>query len=100
MWNSLIEWFTGTTKVKNLDNNIGSLGVKLTQQDLKEIGDAVPINEVGGERDLAMLSKYNWKDANTPSKWSQIVDMKTKAQTNEGKHQFSAVLLSMFAWEK
>ncbi|KAM3707153.1 hypothetical protein ACJW31_02G002300 [Castanea mollissima] len=58
----------GTTKVKNLYNNIGSLGVKLTQEDLKEIGDVVPINEVGGERDLAMLSKYNWKDANTPSK--------------------------------
>ena len=100
MWNSLIEWFTGTTKVKNLENNIGSLAVKLTQEDLKEICDAVPINEVGGERDLAILSEYNWKNANTPSKWLQIVDMKTKAQTTEGKHQFSVVLLSMFAWEK
>uniref|UniRef100_A0A7N2R5W8 NADP-dependent oxidoreductase domain-containing protein n=1 Tax=Quercus lobata TaxID=97700 RepID=A0A7N2R5W8_QUELO len=58
----------GTTKVKNLDNNIGSLAVKLTQEDLKEICDAVPINEVGGERFPATLSKYTWKVANTPSK--------------------------------
>ncbi|XP_075653892.1 perakine reductase-like [Castanea sativa] len=58
----------GTTQVKNLDNNIGSLEVKLTQEDLKEICDAVPINEVGGERCPATLSKYTWKVANTPSK--------------------------------
>ncbi|BBG92383.1 hypothetical protein Prudu_000107 [Prunus dulcis] len=38
----------GTTKVKNLDINIGSLDVKLTEEDLKEICDAVPIDEVGG----------------------------------------------------
>ena len=75
---TLIGWFTGTTKVKNLDNNIGSLAVKLTQEDLKEICDAVPINEVGGERFPATLSKYTWKVANTPSKWLQIIDMKTK----------------------
>nr|POE74144.1 putative aldo-keto reductase 1 [Quercus suber] len=55
-------------QLKNLDNNIGSLVVKLTQEDLKEICDAVPINEVGGERFPATLSKYAWKVANTPSK--------------------------------
>ncbi|GMY27313.1 perakine reductase-like [Fagus crenata] len=58
----------GTTKVKNLDNNIGSLALKLTQEDLKELSDAVPINEVSGERELAMLADYSWKVANTPSK--------------------------------
>ncbi|KAI9196957.1 hypothetical protein LWI28_028515 [Acer negundo] len=35
----------GTTKVKNLDNNIGSLALKLTEDNLKEICDAVPIDE-------------------------------------------------------
>ncbi|XVF42171.1 hypothetical protein PTKIN_Ptkin01aG0338300 [Pterospermum kingtungense] len=39
----------GTTKVKNLDSNIGSLKVKLTEEDLKEIYDGIPINEVAGE---------------------------------------------------
>ncbi|XP_040999711.1 perakine reductase-like [Juglans microcarpa x Juglans regia] len=58
----------GTTKVKNLDSNIGSLALKLTQEDLKEISEAVPANEVSGERDPAMLAKFEWKNANTPPK--------------------------------
>lgn len=58
----------GTTKVKNLDNNIGSLGVKLTEDDLKEICDAVPLDEVNGSRDLSFLFEYNWKLADTPPK--------------------------------
>jgi hypothetical protein len=68
MWKLLIGWFTGTTKVQNLDNNIGSLALKLTQEDLKEICDAVPINEVAGEREMALFAQYAWKVANTPSK--------------------------------
>ncbi|CAL5397457.1 unnamed protein product [Camellia sinensis] len=32
----------GTTKIKNLDENIGAVRVKLTKDDLKEIFDAVP----------------------------------------------------------
>ncbi|KAK1592069.1 hypothetical protein Q3G72_018763 [Acer saccharum] len=47
----------GTTKVKNLDDNIGSLALKLTEDNLKEICDAVPIDEVGGSREFSMLSK-------------------------------------------
>ncbi|KAK3041981.1 hypothetical protein RJ639_002289 [Escallonia herrerae] len=35
-----------TTKIKNLDENVGSVRVKLTESDLKEISDAVPINEI------------------------------------------------------
>ncbi|GMY27312.1 perakine reductase-like [Fagus crenata] len=58
----------GTTKVRNLDDNIGSLAVKLTEEDLKEIHDAVPINEVGGQREYDMFSQYVWKSANTPPK--------------------------------
>ncbi|KAM7466876.1 hypothetical protein LguiB_014438 [Lonicera macranthoides] len=58
----------GTTKVKNLKNNIGSLGLKLIEEDLNEILDAVPTDEVTGEREGDSFSKYSWKFANTPAK--------------------------------
>ncbi|TYH82376.1 hypothetical protein ES332_D02G055900v1 [Gossypium tomentosum] len=58
----------GTTKVKNMINNVGCLGLKLSEDDLKEIGDAVPVDEVVGERELGVFSKYDWKFANTPLK--------------------------------
>lgn len=61
-----LSYSTGTTKVKNLDNNVGSLALKLSKEDVKEISDAVPINEVGGHRDYSMLSQYSYKFANTP----------------------------------
>jgi hypothetical protein len=44
------------------------LALKLTQEDLKEICDAVPITEVAGEREMALLAQYAWTVANTPSK--------------------------------
>ncbi|XP_031248938.1 probable aldo-keto reductase 1 [Pistacia vera] len=59
----------GTTKTKNLDNNIGALRVKLTNEDLEEISAAVPINEVSGSRfinDNFLLA--SWKFGNTPAK--------------------------------
>ncbi|KAM7462859.1 hypothetical protein LguiA_030980 [Lonicera macranthoides] len=52
----------GTTKVKNLENNIGSLGLKLTEEDLNEISKAVSIDEVAGEREGDSFSKYSWKN--------------------------------------
>ncbi|KAI4345693.1 hypothetical protein L6164_012793 [Bauhinia variegata] len=58
----------GTTKVQHLESNIGSIAVKLTDQDLKEISDAIPVNEVAGERDFGVLTEYNWKFATTPLK--------------------------------
>ncbi|XP_021282559.1 probable aldo-keto reductase 1 [Herrania umbratica] len=58
----------GTTKIKNLDHNIGSLTVKLTAEDLKEISDAVPIDEVAGDRNYDSMRKASWKFANTPPK--------------------------------
>ncbi|KAF8392311.1 hypothetical protein HHK36_022653 [Tetracentron sinense] len=58
----------GTTKIKNLDSNIGSLQVQLTEEDLKEISVAVPMDEVGGQRDYGIFSQYNWQFANTPMK--------------------------------
>ncbi|CAL5339740.1 unnamed protein product [Camellia sinensis] len=42
--------FLGTTKIKNLDENIGALRVKLTEDDLKEISNAVPILKIAGPR--------------------------------------------------
>ncbi|KAE8714609.1 Detected protein of confused Function [Hibiscus syriacus] len=58
----------GTTKVKNVINNVGSLGLKLGEEDLKVICDAVPVDEVSGKRAMGILSEYTWKFANTPLK--------------------------------
>ncbi|CAI9770410.1 unnamed protein product [Fraxinus pennsylvanica] len=56
----------GTTKIKNLHENIGSVKVKLTKDDLKEICDAVPINEVAGPKANEFITRVNAKFANTP----------------------------------
>ena len=56
----------GTTKVKNLDNNIGSITVKLNEDDLKEICDAVPVDEVNGQRNTSFVFEYDWRTADTP----------------------------------
>ncbi|XP_065854551.1 probable aldo-keto reductase 1 [Euphorbia lathyris] len=54
----------GTTKIKNLKENIEALRIKLTKEELKEISDGVPINEVAGVRSFNMSNTY--KFANTP----------------------------------
>ncbi|XP_050890719.1 perakine reductase [Lathyrus oleraceus] len=56
----------GTTKLKNFENNIESLNVKLTEEQLREISDAVPVEEIGGKRDYGSLSQYMWKFSTTP----------------------------------
>ncbi|KAG9451864.1 hypothetical protein H6P81_004768 [Aristolochia fimbriata] len=58
----------GTTKVKNLDDNIGSLNVKFTERDLKEISDAVPINEIAGPSTHSYILPHSWRFASTPPK--------------------------------
>ncbi|EXC16746.1 hypothetical protein L484_013326 [Morus notabilis] len=58
----------GTTKIENLDANIGSLAVKLSKEDVKAISAAVPTHEVAGEREHSSTSKYAWNFANTPPK--------------------------------
>ncbi|XP_038714628.1 probable aldo-keto reductase 1 [Tripterygium wilfordii] len=58
----------GTTKVKNLDHNIGSVTVKLTKGDMDEISDAIPINEVAGDRAPEVIQRFSWQFANTPPK--------------------------------
>ncbi|KAE8729687.1 putative aldo-keto reductase 2 [Hibiscus syriacus] len=63
----------GTTKIKNLNSNIDSLKVKLTKEDLKEISDAVPINEVAGDLLPEGFSQLHWKfGGNTPPKGSKV----------------------------
>ena len=54
--------------MKNFENNIGSLIVKLTEEDLKEISDAVPVAEIAGNLENHSLSQYSWKFATTPPK--------------------------------
>ncbi|KAK8571863.1 hypothetical protein V6N12_027932 [Hibiscus sabdariffa] len=58
----------GTTKVKNIINNVGSLALKLSEEAMKEICDAVPLDEVSGKREMGILSEFTWKFANTPLK--------------------------------
>ncbi|XP_048131512.1 probable aldo-keto reductase 1 [Rhodamnia argentea] len=56
----------GTTKIKNLDNNICSLRTKLKEDDVKEISDAVPSEDVAGDLGNENYVRSSWKYANTP----------------------------------
>ncbi|KAI7757518.1 hypothetical protein M8C21_015222 [Ambrosia artemisiifolia] len=58
----------GTTKIKNLEENIGSINVKLTKEEVEEISNAVPLDEVAGSKINEALLRVSWKFANTPSK--------------------------------
>ncbi|CAI0465755.1 unnamed protein product [Linum tenue] len=58
----------GTSKKKNLENNLRSLAVKLTEEDVKEISDAVPAHEVCGSEIYPAVANYSWKLADTPPK--------------------------------
>ncbi|XP_020696962.1 probable aldo-keto reductase 1 [Dendrobium catenatum] len=58
----------GTTKSKNLSSNIGSLNVKLTEDDLKELSNAISIQEVAGSNNWGYMESISWKYANTPAK--------------------------------
>ncbi|XP_035817729.1 probable aldo-keto reductase 1 [Zea mays] len=60
----------GTTKIKNLDSNIDSLKVKLTDEDLKEIGSQIREEDVAGGRQFTSFAHTTWKYADTPKKQS------------------------------
>ncbi|WOK99426.1 putative aldo-keto reductase 1 [Canna indica] len=60
----------GTTKLRNLDHNIGSLNVKLSDDDLEEISDALPADEVAGSRAPGAFGSYVWQLADTPAQTS------------------------------
>lgn len=52
--------------MKNLDENIGALGVKLTKDDAQQISDAVPILEVAGPRIYESFLHVSYHFADTP----------------------------------
>ncbi|CAH2080670.1 unnamed protein product [Thlaspi arvense] len=56
----------GTTKIKNLDENICAVKVMLSDDDLKEISDAVPYNEVAGPRVGEALYRISYVFSDTP----------------------------------
>ncbi|XP_062215300.1 probable aldo-keto reductase 1 [Phragmites australis] len=58
----------GTTKIKNLDANIDSFKVKLTDDDLKEITSQIHEEDVAGERQNTFFANTNWNYADTPRK--------------------------------
>ncbi|KAK7397324.1 hypothetical protein VNO78_18492 [Psophocarpus tetragonolobus] len=62
----------GTTKIKNLDQNIGGLAVKVSEKNRREICEAVPIGDVAGARCPDGMERFTWKNANTPPKDSRI----------------------------
>ncbi|CAM6093052.1 unnamed protein product [Calypogeia fissa] len=66
----------GTTKVKNLEENIGALAVQLSKEELKEIEDAVPQEDVAGSRYPEESMKTTWRFNNSPP----ISDWKTSNQ--------------------
>uniref|UniRef100_A0A2N9GXJ2 F-box associated beta-propeller type 1 domain-containing protein n=1 Tax=Fagus sylvatica TaxID=28930 RepID=A0A2N9GXJ2_FAGSY len=63
-----------TRKIKNLDNNIGSSKVKLTEEHLKEISDAVPIEDVAGDPVKRRLIGYIWmmREYGVVESWTKI----------------------------
>ncbi|RVW38080.1 putative aldo-keto reductase 1 [Vitis vinifera] len=58
----------GTTKIKNLNDDIGTFALKLTKDDLKEISDAVPVDEIVGSRTFENAGHLSWNslDYTTP----------------------------------
>eukprot|EP00928_Gymnodinium_smaydae_P009475 TRINITY_DN13557_c0_g1_i1.p1 TRINITY_DN13557_c0_g1~~TRINITY_DN13557_c0_g1_i1.p1 ORF type:complete len:350 (-),score=12.21 TRINITY_DN13557_c0_g1_i1:41-1090(-) len=63
----------GTTKVKNLEENIGALSVELTPLELKEVADLVSSAGVFGDRSGDMV--LTWMNSETPplSSWKAVV---------------------------
>ncbi|XP_073526420.1 LOW QUALITY PROTEIN: uncharacterized protein [Phyllobates terribilis] len=58
----------GTTRIKNLEANIGSIKLRLTSEDVNEISGCVPADEVAGQRTLDKFLHNSWKFADTPPK--------------------------------
>ncbi|OWM66980.1 hypothetical protein CDL15_Pgr000432 [Punica granatum] len=60
----------GTTKIKNLDDNIGSTKLKLTKEHMKEISDAVPysLRWLSGDTSYDFTAHVTWKHATSSPK--------------------------------
>ena len=59
----------GTTKIENLNQNMGALSVKLTPEEMAELEAIASVDAVKGDRYGANLP--TWKDSETPplSSW-------------------------------
>ncbi|KAG6551800.1 hypothetical protein Mapa_006617 [Marchantia paleacea] len=56
----------GTTKISNLDLNIGAVHIKLDAHELAEVTAAVPAAEVAGARVNAAMLEMSWQATDTP----------------------------------
>nr|ABK22828.1 unknown [Picea sitchensis] len=65
----------GTTKVKNLEENIGALSVKLTPKEMKEIENVVSTCGFFGDRYGEVFKNLTWMNSETPplSSWKNAV---------------------------
>lgn len=59
-------YVSGTTKVVNLDSNIDSLAVSLTEEEMKELEAAVPVHEIAGERHMEVIMENTWRYVISP----------------------------------
>eukprot|EP00253_Pinus_taeda_P021212 PITA_21212 len=65
----------GTTKVKNLDENIGALSVKITADEMKEIENVLSTSGFSGDRNQATALNLAWVNSETPplSSWKDAI---------------------------
>ncbi|XP_021749211.1 probable aldo-keto reductase 4 [Chenopodium quinoa] len=61
----------GTTKIENLNQNIGALSVKLTPEEMAELESLASEEGVKGDRYGDVSRSYTWKNSDTPpfSSW-------------------------------
>ncbi|XP_030477296.2 perakine reductase-like isoform X1 [Syzygium oleosum] len=58
----------GTRKAENLEDNVGSVAIKLSEDEMREISDVMATTKVSGEREMEIAAKYTWRYANTPAR--------------------------------
>ena len=65
----------GTTKVKNLEDNIGALSVKITLDEMKEIENILSTHGFSGNRVPDDEEDLTWMNSDTPplSTWKDAV---------------------------
>lgn len=57
---------TGTTKIRNVEANIGSISVKLTRAEVEEIGSMFLADEVSGHRQFEGFNQFDYREASSP----------------------------------
>eukprot|EP00253_Pinus_taeda_P016093 PITA_16093 len=64
-----------TTKVKNLDENIGALSVKITADEMKEIENVLSTSGFSGDRNQTTSLNLTWLNSETPplSSWKDAI---------------------------